>query len=304
MFERRVRVSLVDDFGGLDVLPRLRFLIAPAALYMGWRRFRSLPPEKKRAASELVNRLFEWAERSGLIEKNPGFRTDYLSDYPELEILERNTATIRRECLALLGAKEQMTDMEDLGGTYTSGGIHTIAWKTFMFKSGTFIDENCALAPETARLLRGIPGAYTAFFSILDPHQYVRPHWGYYKGFLRYHLGIVIPNNNENRECFLRVNDSEADNAMRDKSLIERGEKHYWRNGEGVLFDDTFLHDATNDSDEVRVVLWLDLARKMPLALDLVNRAALGIAFRDPSVKQVRENAVVHPPTGVASPVG
>ncbi len=295
---------MLASWGGGWTLPRLRFLIAPAALYMGWRRFRSLPPEKKRAASELINRLFEWSEKRGLIEKNPGFRTDYLNDYPELETLERNTETIRRECLALLGAKEQITDMEALGGSYTSGGIHTIGWKTFMFKSGTFIDENCALAPETARLLRGIPGAYTAFFSILDPHQYVRPHWGYYKGFLRYHLGIVIPNNNENRECFLRVNDSEADNAARDTSLIERGEKYYWRNGEGVLFDDTFLHDADNGSDEVRVVLWLDLARKMPLALDLVNRAALWIAFRDPSVKKVHETAVVRPAPGAASPVG
>jgi len=35
-----------------------------------------------------------------------------------------------------------------------------------------------------------------------------------------------------------------------------------------------------------------------------VNRAALWIAFRDPSVKQVRENAVVRPAAGVASPVG
>ena len=121
------------------MLPRLRFLIAPAALYMGWRRFRSLPPEKKRAASELINHLFEWAERSALIEKNPGFRTDYLSNYPELETLERNHETIRQECLALLGVKDQITDMEALGGTYTSGGIHAIAWKTFMFKSGTFI---------------------------------------------------------------------------------------------------------------------------------------------------------------------
>ncbi len=283
---------------------RFKLLIAPAALYVGYRRFRALPPEKKRAASKLINRLFEWSEKRGFIEKNPGFRTDYLSDYPELETLERNHETIRQECLALLGVKEQMTDMEALGGSYTSGGIHTIGWKTFMFKSGTFIDENCALAPETARLLRGIPGAYTAFFSILDPHQYVRPHWGYYKGFLRYHLGIVIPNNNENGECFLRVNDSEADNATGDKSLIERGEKYYWRNGEGVLFDDTFLHDADNGSDEVRVVLWLDLARKMPLVLDLVNRAALWIAFRDPSVKQVRETAIVRPAAGVASPVG
>jgi hypothetical protein len=103
----------------------------------------------------------------------------------------------------------------------------------------------------------------------------------------------VIPNDNEDRSSFLRVNDDERDNAARDLSLIERGEKYHWREGEGVLFDDTFLHDAANEAGEVRVVLWLDLARRMPLALDLVNRAALWAAFRDPSVRQVRQNAVV-----------
>ena len=35
-----------------------------------------------------------------------------------------------------------------------------------------------------------MPGVYTAFFSVLEPHQHLVPHWGYYKGFLRYHLGV------------------------------------------------------------------------------------------------------------------
>ena len=32
-----------------------------------------------------------------------------------------------------------------------------------------------------------------SFFSILGPHQHLRAHWGYYKGFLRYHLALVVP---------------------------------------------------------------------------------------------------------------
>lgn len=270
--------------------------IAGGGLYLGWRRFRSLPPERKRAAVELLNGVFAAAERRGWIERNPGFRTDYLDDYPELAILERNVETVRSECLALLQAKERLVDVQALGGAYTEGGIHTIAWKSFMFKSGEFIEENCALAPRTAELLRRIPRVYTAFFSVLDPHQYVRPHWGYYKGFLRYHLGVVVPGDNRDRTCFLRINDDPEDNAARDTSLIERGEKYYWHEGEGVLFDDTFLHDAANESDEVRVVLWLDVARKMRQPFDLLNRAALGLAFREPSVKAIRRNAVVRLP--------
>jgi beta-hydroxylase len=267
--------------------------VAAGITYIACRRLRSLPPETQREVSRRVNHLFEVAERRGLIPRSAGFRRDYLQDYPELAILERHHEAIRRECVDLLEIKERLTDVEALGGSYTAGGIHAIRWKSFVLKSGRFIEENCARCPETARLLRGIPGVYTAFFSVLDPHQYVAPHWGYYKGFLRYHLGVIIPHNNGDRACFLRVNDAERDNAAHDPSLVHRGETYYWREGEGVVFDDTFLHDAANDSDGVRVVLWLDIARRMPRSLDLVNRAALWIAFRDPSVRQVRHNAVV-----------
>lgn len=272
---------------------RAALILASAGLYLAWHRLGSLPPETKREASRRVNRLFEAAERRGFIDRSPGFRRDYLRDYPELGILERQHEAIRRECLALLEIKDRLTDVEALGGAYTAGGIHSIRWKSFMLKAGRFIDENCAVCPETARLVRRIPRVYTAFFSVLDPHQHVRPHWGYYKGFLRYHLGLVIPSDNADRTCFLRVNDNEQDNALRDLALIERGEKYYWREGEGVMFDDTFLHDAANNSDQPRVVLWLDIARQMPRSLDALNRAALWIAFHDPSIGQVRRNAVV-----------
>jgi hypothetical protein len=41
----------------------------------------------------------------------------------------------------------------------------------------------------------------------------------------------------------------------------------------------------------------------MPLVFDLINRTALWIGFRDPSVKQIRENAIVRPAADVAAPV-
>ena len=184
--------------------------------------------------------------------------------------------------------------MDQLSGAYTSGGIHTIAWKTFMFKSGKFIGDNCALAPGTAALLRRIPDVYTAFFSILEPHQHIKPHWGYWKGFVRYHLGVVIPENNRDGRCWLRINPAAEDRSRRED--VEKGEKYFWKNGASVMFDDTFLHDAANESDEVRVVLWLDVARKMPWHLSLLNKLFIEIAHRDPSVREIRANAKVTSP--------
>ena len=136
---------------------------------------------------------------------------------------------------------------------------------------------------------------------MLEPGQYITPHWGYWKGFVRYHLGVVIPRDNADRACWLRVNADRDDNAKKDLSLVERGETYHWKEGEGVIFDDTFLHDAKNGSDGVRVVLWLDLRRKMPPAWSALNSALLEIAHRAPAVARIRENAVVRVP-GVSSP--
>jgi beta-hydroxylase len=233
--------------------------------------------------------IFVGAEKRGVFRKFAAFERD-LSDYPELAVLAESYPVIRAECEALIAGAVRIPGMEELT-TYTSGGIHQIAWKSFMFKSGTFIDENCALAPKTAALLRGIPGVWTAFFSVLEPHQHIKPHWGYWKGFVRYHLGVVIPHNNADNKCWIRINPDAWDRDNRE--AIAQGETYHWHNGEAVLFDDTFLHDAANQTDDVRVVLFLDVARKMPWPLALLNRLFLWIAHQDKSVKEIRRNATI-----------
>lgn len=258
-------------------------------------QLRAFVLDKKRMSyvTEGFGELFVHAENAGLFARAPAFVRNYHGAYPGLAELEAGYADVRAECEALVRVRHRLVDVESLAGKYTSGGIHSLAWKAFMFKSHRFIAENCALAPRTAELLRGIPGLYTAFFSVLEGRQYITPHWGYWKGFLRYHLGVLIPNNNADRSCWLRVNADPRDNALHDRKLIERGEKYHWHEGEGVMFDDTFLHDANNGSDDVRVVLWLDLRRRMPAYLSALNTTLLEIAHRAPAIAAVRKNAVV-----------
>jgi aspartyl/asparaginyl beta-hydroxylase (cupin superfamily) len=97
----------------------------------------------------------------------------------------------------------------------------------------------------------------------------------------------VNPHAEETDENKVKVND------QGDTSMIEAGETYYWKNGEGVMFDDVYLHDAHNDSDEVRVVLFLDVARKLPWYLHIFNKISLFVAMRESSVVGMREKAVI-----------
>lgn len=69
-----------------------------------------------------------------------------------------------------------------------------------------------------------------AMFSILEPGKYISPHKGPFTGCLRYHLGLKIPKDTKN--CYIKVNN----------------EKFYWKEGEAMIFDDTYIHEVHNET--------------------------------------------------------
>lgn len=226
----------------------------------------------------MMDSLFMWLEKKKLIEKAPAFQPDFDKNYPFLRAIEENYEDIRKECLSLLEKKQSLIDVANMAGDQLKGGIHAVKWKSFTFKSGFMVKNSRLLCPVTYDTIEKIPNVATAFFSILDPGQYIKPHRGYYQGIMRYHLGVVIPDNNKESKCWLRIHDDPEDNRRYDKSTIVKGEKYYWRNGEAILFNDNFLHDATNETEETRVILWLDVKRKMPHIFNLINVTLMNIA--------------------------
>ena len=46
--------------------------------------------------------------------------------------------------------------------------------------------------------------------------------------------------------------------------LIVDGKDYFWEEGKSVLFDDTYLHEVQNNTDEMRIALLLDIKRKIP----------------------------------------
>ncbi len=105
---------------------------------------------------------------------------------------------------------------------------------------GKALDEHRKHAPVTLKALEGVPGVMSAMFSVLRPHTVLRPHRGLPYGILRAHMGLFVP-----PECGLRVS----------------GVTREWHEGEWLVFDDTCLHSAWNNSDQVRVILMIDVLR-------------------------------------------
>jgi beta-hydroxylase len=184
------------------------------------------------------------------------------ADFPWTSRVEQGWPQIRAELDRVLEDREALPNFQDISVDQASI-TNDDNWKTyFLYGYGFKSDANCARCPETARLCAEIPGMKTAFFSILSPQKHIEAHRGPYKGVLRYHLGLRIPEPHEG--CRIRV-----ENDVR-----------HWSDGDSLIFDDTYDHEAWNETDEVRVVLFVDFVRPLRFPASAVNRLVLwGIAW-------------------------
>lgn len=185
---------------------------------------------------------------------------------PALGQLEDAFSDIKREMQAILSA--QIPEMHSVYDNIFMGGsgrvmravssliygadteifdnIGSSKWQTFnLIMFGHDVPKNAARCPITISLLRQIPGMQSALFSIIAPGAYIPPHNDPAKGVIRYHLALQVPQDRE--YCFICVN----------------GQKYHWTEGEGVLFDDVYDHWVVNDTDEYRVILFVDILRPL-----------------------------------------
>lgn len=170
--------------------------------------------------------------------------------FPWLDALEAATATVRDELLAVLAQEQELEaflgqqSARDLQDWLRASGNRQAAWDAYFFyRHGNRYDEHCARCPQTTALLDAMPlvrirdHAPETLFSVLRPGTHILPHRGVTNTRLVTHLPLIIP-----ADCAIRVG----------------GEDHAWQEGRCVTFDDTFEHEAWNDSDETRVVLIFD----------------------------------------------
>ena len=168
-----------------------------------------------------------------------------------LSMIEARSGEIRAELLEVLAGDAGFApyvDMPDDAPAAPMWGTlnHSPSWTGFhFFRNGERIDANCARCPRTAAALDALPllripgHAPEALFSVLRPRTHIPPHTGVINGRLTVHLPLLVP-----PDC---------------GALAVAGEARGWREGECLVFDDSFVHEAINRSGQTRAVLIFDL---------------------------------------------
>jgi len=167
-------------------------------------------------------------------------------DFPELAPLQANWQTIRDEALRLNddGQIRAAASYNDIG----FNSFFRTGWKRFYLTwYGKDLASADALCPQTVALLKSIPTIKAAMFASLPPGATLVRHRDPYAGSLRYHLGLTTPND---PGCFIEVD----------------GQRYHWKDGEPVMFDETFIHHAANETQSQRVVLFCDVERPLHAA--------------------------------------
>ncbi|MFT2091341.1 aspartyl/asparaginyl beta-hydroxylase domain-containing protein [Paraglaciecola sp. 2405UD69-4] len=124
-------------------------------------------------------------------------------------------------------------NFKDLAGSKNWGAIH-------LYQDGKLNEETAKYFKNTLKYLESAPlyglddSPFEVFFSLLKAGQSIPSHYGLSNHSLTVHLPLV-----------------NTDSAY----LEVANKKYYWRQGELLAFDDSFVHAANNHGKEERIVL-------------------------------------------------
>ena len=137
-------------------------------------------------------------------------------DFPGLKLLDDNWEIIKAEALALEEAKKIRAAEQNNDAGFNS--FFKEGWTRFYLKWYEAHHPSAdVLCPQTVALLKRIPEVKAAMFASLPAGGKLNAHRDPYAGSIRYHLGLVTPND---ARCYIEVD----------------GERYFWKDGESVLF--------------------------------------------------------------------
>jgi aspartate beta-hydroxylase len=157
------------------------------------------------------------------------------NDFPLTAYLRSHFKEIQSEILALESSRFHR-ESERIGRS----GDWDVA---FFYERGRRRDPVCDACPVTTRGIESAGGMRTLggliYVSRMRAGTHIQPHRGPTNLRVRCHLGIAVPEG----DCAIRVGN----------------ETRRWSEGECLVFDDYFEHEAWNHTSEDRIVLIIDL---------------------------------------------
>lgn len=196
-----------------------------------------------------------------LFLKNPEF-LDKEKEFPKYVLFENNFENIKQEVVNLL---DNTNNGKDIVFTkYTFGNQNAYigsdikdnkGWRIYNVKLANQYPKNVRNEfPVLVSVLDQCPEIIGCIISILEGQTMIPIHNGYYKGILRFMLPIIIP--------------KDKDNVYLCNNYI----KYVWEEGKSVLWDDLYPHKVFNKTDDMRVVIYMDVKRKnIPTFLKVIN---------------------------------
>ncbi len=169
-----------------------------------------------------------------------------IDGFPELLPLRENWQIIRDEAKRLY--EEGHIKKSETNSDLAFNSFFKRGWKRFYLKwYDDVLPSAVEMCPKTVELVKAIPSVNAALFALLPPRSKLGAHRDPFAGSIRYHLGLMTPNSDD---CRIYID----------------GTPYAWRDGQDVLFDETFIHSVRNDTDEMRIILFCDVARPMRTA--------------------------------------
>jgi len=230
----------------MSIIIAILFVYVASIVFIRLRNKESF--ELKRQLSDFSTFMVPFNIPAYLLSKVPTTAFVEKKHFPGVSILEENWETIRDEALALY-ENGHIAIKDDLPA---SSFYKNNRWTSFYLKvyDGD-VPSARDLAPKTLALIEQVPGMNLALFACLNPGKKLNNHHDPFAYTVRYSLALSTPNSDE-------------------AGLIVNGEDYNWTDGQGVLFDETYFHNAYNRSDVPRIILMTDIDR--PLSSKLIQR--------------------------------
>ena len=179
-----------------------------------------------------------------------------LAEFPELDLLREHWQTFRDEALALHASGYFTKPQDPESQAHYDLGFRTFykyGWSKFYLKWYGYVHRSAEeLCPKTVAILKQVKAVNGAMFSVLPAGSKLTRHLDPVACSLRFHLGLSTPNQDA---CFIDID----------------GQIHSWRDGQGLLFDETYLHHARNDTDRPRIILMCDVERPLGPVGRIIN---------------------------------